>query len=136
MTHMSHSGRIPIKAVSLQIENSADVDVCVKAVGANDDYILCLIFDENDHVLISLWSLHEHDEILPMRFTLIYHNKSSLNLFDLPANNSEHLYIASTDGDFRMLDLLKIKPKTKVLALSTDDTAQQSNVLQNKQLDR
>ncbi|CAM4909126.1 unnamed protein product [Rotaria socialis] len=129
------SSRIPIKAASLQIENSANVDVCVRFVGANDDYILCLIFDENDHVLISLWSLHEHDEILPMRFTLIYHNESSLDLFDLPANNSEHLYIASTDGDFRMLDLFKIKPKTKVLALSTDDTAQQSNVLQNKKLD-
>ncbi|CAF0728007.1 unnamed protein product [Rotaria sordida] len=130
------SGRIPIKNPSFQIENSTNVEVCLRCIGANDDYILCLIFDENNHVLITLWSLNEHIEMLPMRFAFVYHNESSSSLFDLPSNNNENLYLASINGDVRILDLLKIKTKTKVLSLSSDDTIQQVTVLQNQELDR
>ncbi|CAF3973360.1 unnamed protein product [Rotaria sp. Silwood2] len=130
------SGRIPIKNPSFQIENSTNVDVCLRCIGANDDYVLCLIFDENNYVLITLWSLNEHIEILPMRFAFIYNNESSPSLFDLPSNNNENLYLASVNGDIRILNLLEIKIKTKVLSLSSDDTIQQVTILQNQQLDR
>lgn len=95
-----------------------------------------MIFDENNHILLTLWSLNEHIEILPMRFALIYHNVSSKDLYEIPSNNNEHLYLACVNGDFRMLDLLKIKPRAKVQVLSNDDTSQHSTVLQNQELNR
>ncbi|CAF0739662.1 unnamed protein product [Rotaria sp. Silwood1] len=130
------SGRIPIKNPSFQIDNSKNVKVCLRCIGANDDYILCIIFDENNHGLITLWSLNEHVEMLPMRFAFIHHNESSPSLFDLPSNSNEILYLASVNGDIRILDLLKIKTKTKVLSLSSDDMIQQVTILQNQVLNR
>ncbi|CAF3555173.1 unnamed protein product [Adineta steineri] len=127
--------RIPIKNAALQLENKEDVTVCIRCIGANDDFVLCLIFDECNHVLITLWSLNEHDEILPMRFAYIYHNVSSPDLFDLPLSNNEILYLATIEGNIRIFDLLKIKPNTKLQNLFTDDSIQQVNILPNEELD-
>ena len=120
----------------MKIENTDAVQVCLRCIGTNDDYVLCLIFDENNHLLITLWSLNEHDEILPMRFAFNYNHETSPHLFDLSLDNNEILYIASINGDIQILDLLKIKPKIKVQNLSVDDTIQQLNILSNQILDR
>jgi hypothetical protein len=72
--------------------------------------------------------------MLPLRFAFISHNVTSPNLFDIPSNNNEILYLASVDGNLRILDLLKIKTNSKVQILSVDDTVQQVNVLQNQEL--
>ena len=74
--------------------------------------------------------------MLPMRFAFIYHDITSPDLFDLSSDNNKILYIATVDGDIRILDLLKIKPNTKVQSLPTDDTIQQVAILPDEELDR
>lgn len=101
------------------------VDVSLRCIGANDDYILCLIFDENNHLLLSLWSLNEHEELLLMRFAFISLEVTSTDLFDLFENNNENLYLATVDGVLRVINLLKVKTNSKVQNLSTDETIEQ-----------
>lgn len=119
----------------MQTDDSLNVEVYLRSIGSNDDFILCLIFDENSHVLLTLWALNEHVEMLPMRYGLIYHDVSALNLLDFTSNNNEILYLASVDGILRIFDLLKIKPNTKVQNLLIDDAIKQENILPNEELD-
>jgi hypothetical protein len=72
--------------------------------------------------------------MLPMRFAFIYHDITSSNLFDLSLNNNEILYLATIDGNIRILNLLKIKINTKVQTLPIDDTIQQFSILPNEEL--
>jgi len=71
-----------------------------------------------------------------MRFAFIYHDITSPDLFDLSSDNNKILYLATIDGDIRILDLLKIKANTKVQTLSIDDTIQQQKILSDEELDR
>lgn len=101
----------------------------LRCIGANDDYILCLIFDENNHLLLSLWSLNVHEELLLMRFALISHEVTSPQLFGLFENNNEVLYVATVSGLLRMINLLKVKSNSKVQTLSTDESIEQLSIL-------
>lgn len=75
--------------------------------------------------------------MLPMRFAFIYLDITSSNLFDLPLNNNnEILYLATTEGNIRIFDLLKIKINSKVQNLPIDDTIQQMTILPNEELNR
>jgi len=69
-----------------------------------------------------------------MRFAFIYHDITSPNLFDLSLNNNEILYLATIDGNIRILNLLKIKINTKVQNLPIDDTIQSFSILPNDEL--
>lgn len=108
----------------------------LRCIGANDEYVLCLIFDEYFHCLVTLWSLNEHDEILPMRFAYLYLEVTSPYLFDFQMNsNNEILYMGTDEGYVRIIDLLKLKPNTKVQNLPNDEIAQKILVLQDKKFD-
>jgi hypothetical protein len=74
--------------------------------------------------------------MLPMRFAFISHEITSPTLFDLFTNNNEILYLATIDGNIRILNLLKIKTNTKVQSLSMDEAIQQLQILPNEELDR
>lgn len=74
--------------------------------------------------------------MLPLRFAFIYYHRTSVDLFNLSLNNDEILYLANVDGDMWILDLPKIKPRTRVQTLSIEDGIQQLTVLQNQQLKR
>ena len=40
------SGRVPLKNQSFTVEKTEDIQVRLRCVGANDEYVLCLIFDQ------------------------------------------------------------------------------------------
>ncbi|CAF1017635.1 unnamed protein product [Adineta ricciae] len=131
------SARIPVKHSSFEIKDTLNVSVSLRCVGANDDYVLCLIFDECNQALITLWALNEHVEILIMRFAFLNLEITSPDLFDFPINNNEIVYLATTDGYLRTFDLIKIKSNTKVQTLTTEDTLiPQVHILPNEELDR
>ncbi|UJR33443.1 hypothetical protein I4U23_020888 [Adineta vaga] len=131
------SGRIPVKNVSFEIKNTAYIDVSLRCIGANDEYVLCLIFDECNQALITLWSLNEHVEMLLMRFAFLYLETTSSYLFDFPLNNNEILYLATIDGYICTFDLIKIKSNTKVQTFTKNDTLiSQMYILPDEELDR
>ena len=113
-----------MKNQKFQIDDSINVNVALRCIGADDNYILCLIFDEYDQALITLWALNDHSEILPMRFAWLFLEVSSTDLYDFSSTNNEMLYLATTEGDLRIIDLLKIKVNVKVQNLSQDATIQ------------
>ena len=100
-----------------------NVKVCLRCIGADDDQILCLIFHETKQVLITLWSLNDHVELLPRRFAYVLYCTTSPNMFDLSSDANDTLYLATGQGDVWVLNLLKMKTTTKVQNLTVDESA-------------
>lgn len=125
-----------MKNQHFDINDIKNVEVSLRCIGADDSYVLCLVFDECDQVLITLWALNDHSEILPMRFAFLFLEETSLELFDLSPTNNEMFYLTTATGDLRILDLLKLKANRKVQSLELDETIRPITLLSGQTLTR
>jgi hypothetical protein len=125
-----------VKIPSFQINNRNRVKVSLRCVGIDEEFIICFVFDEVQHVLLTLWSLSGHQEILLMRSIWFVPDASSLSLVDLSIKNHDICYLATTTGDLHVFDIFKLKGNNKVQNLSSDDAVQQFQILLGEDLDR
>lgn len=125
-----------MKNQSFVVENSEDVRVRIRCAGSNDEFVFCLIFDQIGQILFSLWALNEHEEILPLRYAALFLQTSSIDLFDFVPKNDGFLYLTSINGDFRLVDFVKLKTNSKVQNLSNDENVQQVRFVVDQPLNR